>query len=202
MFQDEARFDRMARIRRCRAPVPAQPVMHNGCERECTHVHGAVSPLEGDLDWMPFGRLRAEWLCSKMNTEEMGRFLAQVSAAHPGEFMLMVIDGASSHVAKALAVPENIRPFDPFRPIRPIRPLPLRSGHPLHRLPPYAPELNPQEPLWDELREKELPNRVFGDMAGVVKQLEEGLPRLAGDRARIKSICAGPWIIQLHLKTT
>jgi transposase len=28
----------------------------------------------------------------------------------------------------------------------------------LHRLPGYSPELNPQEHLWDELREKEFPN--------------------------------------------
>ena len=44
-----------------------------------------------------------------MDTERMGQFPAQVSAAHPEEFRLMVIDGASSHVAKALVVPENIR---------------------------------------------------------------------------------------------
>jgi transposase len=32
-------------------------------------------------------------------------------------------------------------------------------------LPGYSPELNPQEHLWDELGEKEFPNRVFSDMA-------------------------------------
>ena len=90
----------------------------------------------------------------------------------------MVVDGGSSHVAKALVVPENIC---------------------LYRLPPYAPELNPQEHLWDELREKEFPNRVFGDMAGVIRQLEEGLPRLAGDPQRIQSIFAWPWIVSLIL---
>ena len=52
----------------------------------------------------------------------------------------MVVDGASSPVAKALVVPENIC---------------------LHRWPGYSPELNPQEHLGDELREKEFPNRVF-----------------------------------------
>jgi hypothetical protein len=100
MFQDEARFGRMVRIRRCWAPAPIRPVVDNGYEREFTYVYGAVSPKEGELDWM---------LCPKMDTERMGQFLAQVSAAHPEEFMLMVIDGASSHVAKALVVPENIR---------------------------------------------------------------------------------------------
>lgn len=169
MFQDEARFGRMVRIRRCWSPAPERPVVDNGYQREFRYVYGAVSPMEGELDWM---------ICAQMNTERMSEFLAQVSAAHPDEFMLMIVDGASSHVAKALVVPENIR---------------------LYRLPPYAPELNPQEHLWDELREKEFPNRVFADMAGVLRQLEAGLPRLADDHERIKSICAWPWIVSLNL---
>ena len=169
IFQDEARFGRMVRIRRCWAQAPARPMVNNGCEREFTYVYGAVSPVEGELDWM---------ICDQMNTDRMGEFLAQVSAAHPDEFMVMIVDGASSHVAKALVVPENIL---------------------LYSLPPYAPQLNPQEHLWDELREKEFPNRVFENMEGVRKQLNEGLPRLASDNAKIKGICAWPWIINLNL---
>jgi hypothetical protein len=110
-------------------------------------------------------------ICPVLNTEPRGTFLAQVSAAHPEDFIVRVVDGASSHVAKALGVPENIR---------------------LHRLPGYAPELNPQEPLGDELREKEFPNRVFSDRAGVGRTLETGRPRLAGDRDRGRSLCAWP----------
>ena len=170
MFQDEARFGRMVRIRRCWAPAPQRPVVDNGYEREFQYVYGAVSPLEGELDWR---------VCSAMNTEHMGTFLAQVSAAHPQDFIVMIVDGASSHVAKALVVPQNIR---------------------LHRLPAYSPELNPQEHPWDELREKEFPNRVFSDMAGVVRTLKAGLPRLAADRNRVRSICAWPWIVSLILK--
>ena len=169
MFQDEARFGRMVRIRRCWAPAPQRPVVDNGYEREFQYVYGAVSPLEGELDWR---------ICPVMNTEQMGAFLAQVSAAHPQDFIVMIVDGASSHVAKALVVPENIR---------------------LYRLPGYSPELNPQEHLWDELREKEFPNRVFSDMAGVVRTLKAGLPRLASDRDRVRSICAWPWIVSLTL---
>jgi hypothetical protein len=169
MFQDEARFGRMVRIRRCWAPAPQRPVVDNGYEREFQYVYGAVSPVAGELDWM---------ICPAMNTEWMSAFLAQVSAAHPAGFIVMVVDGASSHVAKALVVPENIR---------------------LHRLPAYAPELNPQEHVWDEIREKEFPNRVFSDMAGVVQTLQTGLPRLASDHDRVRSICAWPWIVNLNL---
>lgn len=172
MFQDEARFGRMVRIRRCWATRPRRPVMCNGYERQFVYVYGAVSPMEGEFDWM---------ICQEMNTERMTAFLAQVSAAHANEFTLMVVDGASSHASKDLLVPENIR---------------------LLHLPPYAPELNPQEHVWDELREKEFPNRVYSDLAGVTHQLETGLPRLADNTAAVRSLTAWPWIISLNLNAT
>ena len=50
-----------------------------------------------------------------------------------------------------------------------------------------APELNPQERVWDELREKEFPSRVYADIASVRAQLETGLPRLANDRKARRS---------------
>jgi hypothetical protein len=61
----------------------------------------------------------------------------------------MVLDGASSHNAKDLPIPENIR---------------------LLALPPNAPELNPQEHVCDELREKKFPNRVFNHLDAVIRQ--------------------------------
>jgi len=169
MFQDEARFGRMVRPKRCWAPQPFRPVLRNGYEREFVYVYGAVSPIEGEMDWC---------LCREMNTLRMGEFLTQVSHAHPNEFIVMVVDGASSHRAKDLVVPENIR---------------------LLALPPYAPELNPQEHVWDEVREKEFPNRVFDHLDAVVRQLEQGLPRLANDSQRLRSLTAWPWIISLNL---
>jgi len=111
MFQDEARFGRMARLRRCWSPVPLRPTVFNGYERQFTYVYGGVSPLQGELDWS---------LNEKMNTAQMAAFLSQVSQAHAEEFIVMVVDGASSHQAKDLTVPENVR---------------------LVRLPGYSPEL-------------------------------------------------------------
>jgi hypothetical protein len=69
----------------------------------------------------------------------------------------------------------------------------------LLRLPPYVPELNPQEHVWDELREKEFPNRVFSDLSCVISQLEAGMPRLASNRQGLRSLTARPWIISLNL---
>jgi hypothetical protein len=36
-------------------------------------------------------------------------------------------------------------------------------------------------------------------MAGVVQTLQTGLPRLAADQDRVRSICAWPWIVSLSL---
>ncbi|MDQ3564766.1 MAG: transposase [Pseudomonadota bacterium] len=111
----------------------------------------------GHLDWM---------LCAEMDTVRMDEFLGQVSRAHPDEFIVMIVDGASSHRAKDLGMPENIR---------------------LLPLPAYGPELNPQEHVWDELREKEFPNRVFNHLDAVIAQLRVGLPCLAEDHDRVRS---------------
>ena len=146
--------------------------MLNGYEREFVYVYGAVSPREGDFDWK---------ICPQMNTERMGEFLAQVARRYLGDFIIMIVDGASSHRAKDLVVPESIR---------------------LLPLPPYSPELNPQEHLWDEIREKEFPNRVFNSMDAVKKQLRSGLIRLAKDCQRVRSITGWPWIITLNLKAS
>ena len=171
MFQDEARFGRRAKPRRCWAPTPCRPVMLNGYEREFVYVYGAVSPRDGAFDWK---------ICPQMNTQRMSEFLDQIAGRYPRDFIIMVVDGASSHRGKDLIVPANVR---------------------LLPLPAYSPELNPQEHLWDELREKEFPNRVFDSLAGVKKQLRSGLIRLARDDARLHSISAWPWIVILNLKT-
>lgn len=160
----------MTRIKRCWSPSPLRPTVNNGYEREFIYAYGAVSPKQGNLDWM---------VCKEMNTERMGQFLMQVSHAYPDEFMVMVVDGASSHKSKDLIVPENMR---------------------LLKLPPYSPELNPQEHVWDELREKEFPNRVFERMDGVAAQLERGLKRLADDASTLQSLTNWPWIDSLMSK--
>ena len=82
IVQDEASFGRMMCIRGCWAPSPFRSIVNNGYDRE--FVYGAVSPTEGELDWMT---------CPKMNKDKKGEFLAQIHAAHSYEFIVMVVDG-------------------------------------------------------------------------------------------------------------
>jgi transposase len=85
--------------------------------REFHYEYAAVSPWDGCLDFMT---------AEKLNTENMSRFLGQVSEAHKEEFIAMVVDGALSHKRKELEIPKNVS---------------------LVRLPPYSPELNPANKL-------------------------------------------------------
>jgi len=150
---------------RCWAPYPLRPTVELALVREFRYFYAAMGPQDGTLDWM---------VCDSMKTEEMSRFLSQVGLAHPRHHVVMVLDGASSHRALALEIPENIS---------------------LIRLPPYSPELNPVEILWHELREKHCSNRVFETLAAVQAAVETGMRLLAANTDAVTRLSAWQWII-------
>jgi len=75
-FQDEARFGRMVRFHSMLGSAPFRPKVLNGYERQFTYVYGAVSPLDGQLDW---------FLRDKMNTRRCNPSCSQVSAGASAE---------------------------------------------------------------------------------------------------------------------
>lgn len=103
-----------------------------------------------------------------VNAETMSLFLRTVAGRHPDEFILMVLDGAGWHIAGDLVVPPSMR---------------------LLLLPPYSPELNPVEHLWDHLWEKHFANRLFSSMKAVTDQLSMSLRAAELDTRSIQSLC-------------
>jgi transposase len=164
MFQDEARFGRMSDPRSCWAPAPHRPVVNLALIREFRYEYAAVSPWDGCLDYMTV---------EKMNTDSMARFLAQVSTAHHDEFIVMVLDGASSHKSKELKIPDNVS---------------------LIPLPPYSPELNPAEQIWNLLRRDYFANRVFESLDAATKQAECGLAEMAANKSAVRQLTNWTWI--------
>ena len=164
MFQDEARFGRMSDPRACWAPAPQRPVVNLALIREFRYEYAAISPWDGCLDYMT---------TEKMNTENMSIFLEQVSKAHEGEFIVMVLDGASSHKCKDLIIPKNVS---------------------LVLLPPYSPELNPAEQIWNVLRRDYFANRVFDSLDAATEQAEYGLSQMAANKPTMQSLTNWPWI--------
>ncbi len=62
-------------------------------------------------------------------------------------------------------------------------------------LPPYSPELDRVEHVWDALREKYFHNRFFDSLEAVEDHLEHARHSLERDSQRVRSIIAWPWTI-------
>lgn len=133
--------------------------------QEYTYAYAAVSPLDGTLDTL---------ILPSVNSACMQIFLDEVASRHAEENILMVVDGAGWHHSQGLKMSSNMR---------------------LIFLPPYAPELNPVEHLWDDLREKSFHNRVFKSMTSLEKHLEEALADFEKSPKRTQGITGWPWII-------
>jgi transposase len=91
------------------------------------------------------------------------------------QLILLFVDGAGNHHSGELEVPNNIR---------------------LHLLPPYSPELNPQENLWDEIREKIFKNYALKSMDDVYDKLVEAALYIECNPAIVKSITSFPYIVR------
>lgn len=129
------------------------------------YAYGAVSIPEGNFDSL---------VLPHVNGDCMGLFLAEIAKRYPSENIVMVLDGAGWHKSAAMPIPANIA---------------------LLSLPPYSPELNPVEHLWDELREKYFHNHAFDTLDALEDQLVLGLRALETNTTKIQAICNWPWII-------
>ena len=123
MFADEARFGRMDRIRPCWAPIGTRPGVAAQLIREYIYLYGAVSPKDGTCLYL---------IMPTSNTACFQVFLDVLARKFARQDILLVLDGAPNHRCCDLTVPDNIT---------------------LLYLPPYSPELNPKENLWDEIRD-------------------------------------------------
>ena len=166
MFSDEGRFGRITDPHHCWCPGGIRPIV--GCQvvREYTYTYAAVSPLDGELD---------TFILPGMYTDVLSLFLEEVSRRHPEELVVIVLDGAPCHRSGELSMPANIR---------------------LVTLPPYSPELNPAEHLWEELREKWFWNETFKSMTAVKATLVAALINLESQRELVRSMTSFPWIIK------
>jgi putative transposase len=169
MLQDEGRFGRISTPQRCWAPRGVRPCVPSQIVREYTYAYAAVSPHDGILDSL---------ILPQVSEQAMSIFLREVSNRHPDEFILMVMDGAGWHKAKALNVPANMA---------------------LIFLPPYSPELNPVEHIWDHIREDGFRNKAFNSIEAVEDQLMQSLEALEKDPALVARMTGFPWIVSMNL---
>jgi transposase len=89
--------------------------------------------------------------------------------------ILLVLDRASNHRCGELALPDNIS---------------------LLFLPPYSPELNPKENLWDEIREKIFKNYALKSIDAVRAKLKQAILYIDRNPKTVKSITSFPYIVR------
>ena len=171
-FQDEGRFGRINDPRRCWAPRPLRPEAGRQIVREYSYAYAAVCPHDGTLHSL---------VLPDVDTASMSLFLAELGHRHPDERVLVVLDGAGWHRARDLEVPDHVR---------------------LVPLPPYSPQLNPVENLWEEIREKWFTNLLFDSLEAVEDRLVEALVALHADPQRRHSISGFDWIVRIRMNAT
>ena len=164
-LQDEARVGQQGTHAYIWAPIGARPSMVRDNRHDSAYISGAICPGRG---------VGAAMITPACNTGMMNLHLAEISTqVAPGACAVLICDRASWHQnGKTLQLPENIR---------------------LLPLPPYSPELNPMEKVWDYLRQNKLCAIVWNSYEEILEACAKAWNWLIGDPDRIRSIGSRNW---------
>jgi transposase len=132
---------------------------------DSAYLFGAICPARG---------VGAAIIMPAANAEAMTEHLDEISTqVAPGAHAVLLCDGAGWHqTGGRLRVPDNIT---------------------LLPLPPYAPELNPMENVWEYLRANKLSRLVWDSYDAIISACKEGWDFLINDPDRIRSIGHRDW---------
>jgi hypothetical protein len=132
---------------------------------DSVHLFGAICPTRG---------VGAAIIMPAVNTEAMNEHLKEISTqVHRAAHAVLVLDGAGWHqTGGELSVPNNLT---------------------LLHLPPYAPELNPMENVWEYLRANKLCSLVWDTYDAIVEACRKAWEFLVTDPDRIRSIGTREW---------
>ena len=167
-FEDEARFGQKGTLTRRWALRGSRPRVVRDHRFKSAYLFGAVCP-ERDTG--------AAVIVSRANTEAMSLLLEEVSrAVTPGAHGVVLMDGAGWHVSGDLVVPANLT---------------------LLALPPYSPELNAIEKLWQFMRDNLLSHRLFADLDAIFDAGCRAWNQILAEPGRIRSTCASQWATQV-----
>ncbi len=101
-----------------------------------------------------------------LHLAEIGRNVA------PGAHAIVVMDGAGYHHRAAVTIPDNLS---------------------ILTLPPYAPELNPVENVWEFLRQNFLSNLVLDDYDAILDACCSAWNKLVSLPDQIRSLTHRDW---------
>ena len=163
-FQDEARVGQKGTLAYVWARCGTRPRAVQDTRYVSAYLFGAVCPSRG---------VGAGVVMSRANAEGLNEHLAEIArTVTPGAHAVLVMDGAGWHKSDDLVVPSNIS---------------------LLHLPPYAPELNPVENIWQYLRRNKLAHRLYNTYEAIVDACCDAWNTLIAEPDTITSITAREW---------
>ncbi len=164
-WQDEARIGQQGSLTYVWADKGSRLRAPRDQRYAWAYLFGAVCPERG---------IGAGLVLPFVNTEAMNLHLAEISRTiTPGAHCLLTLDGAGWHQTGGdLVLPDNIS---------------------LLSLPPYSPELNPVENIWQFLRQNYLANRVFDTYNAIVTACCDAWNALTAAPDTIRSIATREW---------
>ncbi len=163
-FEDEARVGQQGTLTRIWARRGSRPRAPRDRRYSWAYLFGAVCPERA---------IGAGLVLPYANAEAMSLHLEEISRhVRPGAHAVLVLDGAGWHSATTLVIPANIT---------------------LLPLPPYSPELNPIENVWQYLRQNQLSLRIWDDYAAIVDTCCKAWNALVAMPDRLASITRREW---------
>lgn len=168
-FQDEARVGQKNGLVYQWARRGSRPRQPQDQRYASAYIFAAVCPARAE---------GAALVLPRADTEAMQAHLQEISrTVASGAHGVVVMDKASWHTTPALKVPANLS---------------------ILYLPPYSPELNPQENIWQFLRQTYLSNRLFETYEDIVDACCKAWNALLAEAGRITSIATRTWAIIGH----
>jgi transposase len=163
-FQDEARIGQKGTLTRLWARIGSRPRAPRDSRYEWAYLFGAVCPERA---------VGTALVMPYANSEAMNLHLREIArAVAPGAHAILVLDGAGWHTSHTLKPPHNIT---------------------LLYLPPYSPELNPVENVWEYLRKNNLALRVYETYDAIVDACCNAWIDLIATPATVASITRRRW---------
>jgi transposase len=166
LFLDESGFYPLPSVVRTYAPVGQTPVLREWCTRDHLSAISAISP-EGKLYFHSQDRA--------INSADVVGFLEHLLREVPGR-MVVIWDGSPIHRS------HTIKAFLAHGAAQRIH---------LERLPAYAPELNPDEGLWQQLKGVELRNVCCFTIPHLRAELRDAVKRVRRKPRLIQSFFRG-----------
>jgi hypothetical protein len=164
-WQDEARVGQQGTLTYVWADQGSRPRAPRDQRRQWAYLFGAVCPARA---------VGAARVLPSANATAMNRHLAEISTqVAPDAHAVVLLDGAGWHrTGGKLRVPHNLS---------------------LLKLPPYSPELNPVENVWQFLRQNQLSNRVFDTYEAILDACCDAWNAFLAVPQRVRSGTERPW---------